>query len=578
MSRAVDRLPSHLKSFIDQQDYAKYTPRDHAVWRYILKQNVNYFGKHGFAVSEYANGLNLTGISLDGIPKITDMDILLDKFGWGAVPVCGFIPPVAFLEFQSYGVLPIAHNMRSVDHIGYTPAPDIVHESAGHAPILVNDIFAEYLKKYALIAGKAISSKKYIQQYEAIRKLSDLKELPGIPSIEIEKAENELYQLSGEFDDVSESSQVVRLYWWTAEYGLFGDMDSPKVFGAGLLSSVDESQNCLKKEVKKIPFSIEAINYSYDITKPQPQLFVVRKFEELIDTLDEMEKLLSFRIGGEYGIKKGIASETVVTLQWDNNAFISGIIKSYVNLSSNLQYITVESPCQVAYENKIIEDNISFLNKEIILPVGLPQKMYGNGILKSLNQIKQGENVVCEFIQGFSIEGRLAKIFSNKASIGMLGLENAKVHLNGKIKLFEKYYLPIGLKIVSVCGGPFFQDTFTNYEIGKASTKPIVDTNYTDRELALFETYDKVHALEKNMKPGEFKRLCSFVDLIFTQYDKEWLLWLEVLSMFKNNLKGNFEISSMIQELNQKMEEAGNNLTSTEKELLKKGLRVLNDQ
>lgn len=578
MSRAVDRLPSHLKSFIDQQDYAKYTPRDHAVWRYILKQNVNYFGKHGYAVSEYAKGLKLTGISLDGIPKISEMDILLDKFGWGAVPVCGFIPPVAFLEFQSYGVLPIAHNMRSVDHIGYTPAPDIVHESAGHAPILVNDIFADYLKKYARIAGKAISSKKYIQQYEAIRKLSDLKELPGIPSAEIEKAENELYQLSGEFDDVSESSQVVRLYWWTAEYGLFGDMDSPKVFGAGLLSSVDESQNCLRKEVKKIPFSIDAINYSYDITKPQPQLFVVRKFEELIDTLDEMEKLLSYRIGGEYGIKKGISSETVVTLQWDNNAFVSGIIKSYIKLNSQLQYITVEGPCQIAYANKILEDNISFINREVVIPVGLPQNIYVNGTKKNLNELRLGENIVLEFMQGFTIEGKLVKILSNNSSIGLLSFENVKLLLNGNTIKFEKYYLPIGLKVVSVCGGPFYQDTFTNYEIGKASTKPIIDTKYSEKELALFETYEKVHALEKNMKPGEFKRLCAFVDLIFSQYDKEWLLWLEVLSLFKNNLKGNFEISSMIQEFNQKMEEADSNLTSTEKELLKKGLRVLNDQ
>jgi len=155
MSIAVDRLPQHLKQYIDQQNYDQYTQRDHAVWRYILRQNVSYFASKGYAVPEYAHGLKLTGIPLDTIPRISEMDASLEKFGWGAVPVCGFIPPIAFLEFQSHGVLPIAHNMRNINHIGYTPAPDIVHESAGHAPILVNEVYADYLKRYAEVAKKS---------------------------------------------------------------------------------------------------------------------------------------------------------------------------------------------------------------------------------------------------------------------------------------------------------------------------------------------------------------------------------------------------------------------------------------
>jgi hypothetical protein len=79
------------------------------------------------------------------------------------------------------------------------------------------------------------------------------------------------------------------------------------------------------------------------------------------------------------------------------------------------------------------------------------------------------------------------------------------------------------------------------------------------------------------MNPSEFKRLCSFVDAIFDQYDNEWLLWLEILSMFNSNKNGNFEISSMILELNQRMDSSENKLTPIQLELLKKGLRVLNE-
>ena len=79
------------------------------------------------------------------------------------------------------------------------------------------------------------------------------------------------------------------------------------------------------------------------------------------------------------------------------------------------------------------------------------------------------------------------------------------------------------------------------------------------------------------MKPNEFKRLCSFLDDLFSAYPKEWLLWLEALQMLQFNKKGNIEMSSMILELNQRIEDNQNNLSDSEIELLKKGLRVLDE-
>jgi phenylalanine-4-hydroxylase len=58
---------------------------------------------------------------------------ILTEIGWAAVAVDGFIPPNAFMEFQAYNVLVIASDIRQLEHIEYTPAPDIIHEGAGHA-------------------------------------------------------------------------------------------------------------------------------------------------------------------------------------------------------------------------------------------------------------------------------------------------------------------------------------------------------------------------------------------------------------------------------------------------------------
>src|SRR5207249_9444453 len=70
----------------------------------------------------------------------------------------------------------------------------------------------------------------------------------------------------------SEMALLSRLHWWTVEYGLIGTLESPKIYGAGLLSSIGESVSCLEPAVKKIPYSINAMNQPFDITTKQPQL------------------------------------------------------------------------------------------------------------------------------------------------------------------------------------------------------------------------------------------------------------------------------------------------------------------
>ena len=176
-SPAVAALPKHLLQFAVDQRYDEYTPIDHAVWRFIMRQNIFFLKEYAHKV--YFQGLLETGISFERIPRIDEMNDILGKIGWGAVAVDGFIPPAAFMEFQAYKVLVIACDMRQINHIEYTPAPDIVHEAAGHAPIIVDREYSDYLQRFGEVGAKAMSSKKDFELYEAIRHLSILKELPN---------------------------------------------------------------------------------------------------------------------------------------------------------------------------------------------------------------------------------------------------------------------------------------------------------------------------------------------------------------------------------------------------------------
>ena len=157
--------PKHLLQFAVDQRYDDYTPVDHAVWRFIMRQNIFFLKEYAHKV--YFQGLLDTGISFERIPRIQEMNDILGKIGWGAVAVDGFIPPAAFMEFQAYKVLVIACDMRQIHHIEYTPAPDIVHEAAGHAPIIVDREYSNYLQRFGEVGAKAMSSKKDFELYRS---------------------------------------------------------------------------------------------------------------------------------------------------------------------------------------------------------------------------------------------------------------------------------------------------------------------------------------------------------------------------------------------------------------------------
>jgi len=232
----LEKLPQHLSQYIHPQNYNRYTPINQAVWRYVMRRNIDYLSR--VAHSSYMEGLEQTGISTNNIPSMYGMNRILQDIGWAAVAVDGFIPPAAFMEFQAYNVLVIASDIRQLENIQYTSAPDIIHEAAGHAPIIANPEYAEYLRRFGEIGCKAISSKRDYELYEAVRHLSMLKEIEGTSKEEITKAEAQIDFLQKNMGESSEMALIRNLHWWTVEYGLIGTLDHPKIYGAGLLSSI----------------------------------------------------------------------------------------------------------------------------------------------------------------------------------------------------------------------------------------------------------------------------------------------------------------------------------------------------
>ncbi len=550
-------LPKHLQKYIVEQDYSRYSPRDHAVWRFTLRQLKNFLSQ--YAHECYIEGLEKTGIEIDRIPRISDISAKIEKFGWQALPVSGFIPPAAFMELQSLSVLPIASDIRTLDHLEYTPAPDIIHEAAGHAPILVSPEFATYLKQYARVARKAIISKEDIELYRAIRDLSDLKEHPDSTPDEIARAEEHLNRVAKNISEVSEASILGRMNWWTAEYGLIGDLSNPKIFGAGLLSSLSESRGALSPNVRKLPLTLSCIDFSYDITEPQPQLFVTPSFSHLGKVLQELAETMAFHRGGSEGLQKAISAETINSLELDSGLQISGVfVEPLRNSTGEIFYYRATGRCQIAYHDQVLPGhNHDHHPQGFSAPLGCLKSFATKPphLLTSEEWGQLGVNLrnlpaptKLEFLSGVCVEGTLTQSLERDEKTLLLSFTDCTVRLGDQI-LFAPdwgvYDLALGTRILSVFGGAADREAFGESEDFAAVVVPTVAP--TPQQKEVFAIYQRVRDLREAAQKGEFaaagsphamptlvlgERLEQL--LVQTQdHPEDWLLLLELYEIAK---------------------------------------------
>ena len=528
----IERLPAHLKQFIKPQDYADYTPINQAVWRYVMRKNVSYLSK--VAHESYLNGLEKTGLEIENIPNMYGMNRILKEIGWAAVAVDGFIPPNAFMEFQAYNVLVIASDIRQLEHIEYTPAPDIIHEGAGHAPIIANPEYAEYLRRFGEIGCKAISSSYDYEMYEAIRLLSIVKEAENTPQSVIEVAEKGVNDLQNQAVEMSEMAQIRNLHWWTVEYGLIGTVENPKIYGAGLLSSIGESAWCMTDKVKKISYDLSAAYQSFDITKPQPQLYVTPDFAHLSFVLEEFANKMALRTGGLSGINKLINSKALGTIELSTGLQISGVFTNVIEFDGKPVYFQTTGKTALANrEKELVGHGTNYHASGFGSPIG---KLKGiNLAIEDMSPkdlmaygIYEGKTVTLEFEGDIKVTGDIITGSRNlQGAIIIISFENCTVtHQN--IVLFEPEWgifdMAVGKKVVSAFSGPADCNSF-DMITHLPNSKTIKAEKTAERE-ELESYYSEIRNLREN-KINSNKAFEIF-KIVSNKYPKDWLLSLEI--------------------------------------------------
>ena len=567
---SVVDIPEHLHEYITEQDPNLYTPEDHACWRFIMRVSKSFFKTHAHPL--YLAGLEITGIPTERIPLVSEMDEALQKMGWRAVAINGFIPPSIFLEFQSLKILPIACDMRKIENLGYTPSPDIVHEAAGHAPIVCDPHYRSYLEAYGQVARNAILSKEDLKLYDAIFDLSEIKENPKATADEIALVQKRFEEVAASISEPSEAALLTRMAWWTTEYGMIEKNGVPLIYGAGLLSSVVESHLCILPHVKKVPFSLDtSINTSYDITRPQPQLFVAKDFESLTLALEDFANSMCFRRGGAYALGVVKSAETTVTVVLDSGMQLTGIVADF----ECSEYLDVQSFTLIGnkqfshHEEAMTEFGYSQFGNQIYFPLFDPT--ISTVSLQDLTKKLHGSGLPTK--SGCRITGRFKKEVKFSTGGRVIILEKVKiVSPEGKVVFEEKtkpYPFILGSQITSVFGGAANRKEFALRHSNLKKKVKSHKTNATKENENINSLYLKIRKLRESEKKNLIV-LGSLAEEAKDHFSKEWLVQLELLELFKK-FQISDDLSSALEKRLIKLSNENNQL----KDLINMGLDLL---
>jgi phenylalanine-4-hydroxylase len=329
-----------------------------------------------------------------------------------------------------------------------------------------------------------------------------------------------------------------RLQWWSVEYGLIGDINNPKIYGAGLLSSIGESASCMQPEVKKITYTIDALKVGYDITKEQPQLFVTPTFQNLIDVLAQFESTMAYRVGGLESILKAIECKNICTATFSSGIQVSGVFSIVQKDKDNkIKYINTNSPTTLCFNDQFL--------------VGHGPDYHADGFGASLGQLlgsnkkledftKQDLNefglvlektVQLNYENGIQVNGKLIGVTFKEDKLILMTFDNCRVTDQEGNFYFEPswgiYDMAIGDAIISVFNGTADKSIFEDQLY--VSPKRTYQQNYTQQDISYQNLFQQIRNYREQNSSDD--SLLLQWETLKNEFKEDWLGALEILEL-----------------------------------------------
>lgn len=212
-----------------------YLPSENQTWNKVFTTLKEIYSK--FACKEYnlhfEKLVNEKLFVHDKIPELGAISKYIERnTGFKLYPVSGLLTPKQFLIGLSNKTFYCTQYIRHHSNPFYTPEPDIIHEMLGHIPLFLDQDICDI--SYLIGCAAKVCSEAQIKELE-------------------------------------------KIYWFSIEFGVLKDN---KIYGAGILSSIDEINRINQSLL--IPFDIEQIISDNPlITNFQNHYYYIESFKDL---------------------------------------------------------------------------------------------------------------------------------------------------------------------------------------------------------------------------------------------------------------------------------------------------------
>lgn len=231
MNRYIAKTPN-------AQGFVEFDAIENETWQKLYARQKEIIKNR--ACDEFILGLEKIEFSPNEIPQYQEINQRLSEMtGWGMQPVPALIQSDEFYRLLKSCRFPVATFIRRPEDFDYLKEPDLFHEYFGHSTLLTNQAYADFVAWYANYAVQQSSKEK--------RRL------------------------------------LLRLFWFTIEFGLFKTSAGWRIYGGGILSSPGETVYAVESDVpERRPFVLEDVlrtPYRYDVM--QPIYYYLESFDDL---------------------------------------------------------------------------------------------------------------------------------------------------------------------------------------------------------------------------------------------------------------------------------------------------------
>jgi phenylalanine-4-hydroxylase len=291
--------------------------------------------------------------------------------------------------------------------------------------------------------------------------------------------------------------------------------------------------------VKKITYDISAAQQSFDITKPQPQLYVTPDFAHLSTVLEEFANTMAIRKGGPKSVKKLIDSKALGTIELSTGLQISGVFTNVIEHEDKTVYVQTTGKTALSYrEKELVGHGTEYHLEGFGSPIGRLKGI--NLAIEDMSprdldayDIHEGQRVTLEFEGNIIVSGEIITGTRNlQGEIVLIKFKNCTVTHNETVLFHPEwgiYDMAVGKKITSAFSGPADVNSFDMITHVPSSTT--IKPKFSESRNELEGLYESVREIRENKVSN--LTLNTIFNKVRTNHPNDWLLSVEIAELCK---------------------------------------------